>query len=138
MIMFAMIPVMIFLHMFADYHVQGILASMKQKSWWEKEGEMYKNDYKMALFCHAFEWTFIVLLPMLIQIFTRCEYWSGGDIARACLYIAMFLANCSFHYGVDDMKANEKSINLITDQVCHFGQVVITWLIWTIFIGWRY
>ena len=27
---------MLFLHVVDDYYLQGILASMKQKSWWQK------------------------------------------------------------------------------------------------------
>lgn len=49
--------VMLFLHIFDDYYLQGILASMKQKDWWRKQegyNEKYKDDYIPALFCHAF------------------------------------------------------------------------------------
>ena len=38
---------MIQLHIVDDYMLQGILASLKQKQWWEKNypQEIYKNDY---------------------------------------------------------------------------------------------
>ena len=51
---------MIFCHIVDDYYLQGFLASAKQKSWWEKNlpNKLYKNDYIIALFEHAFSWTF--------------------------------------------------------------------------------
>ena len=41
---------MLFCHIVDDYYLQGILASMKQKSWWEANAPvpLYKNDYKMS------------------------------------------------------------------------------------------
>lgn len=57
---------MLFCHVIDDYYLQGILASMKKKSWWEKNApdELYKNDYKMALFMHSFSWSFMIMLPL--------------------------------------------------------------------------
>ena len=59
---------MLFCHIVDDYYLQGILASMKQKSWWEANAPvpLYKNDYKMALFEHAFSWSFVMSLPLTI------------------------------------------------------------------------
>ena len=44
---------MLFAHVINDFGLQGILASMKQKSWWEKNNSanMYKYDYIVALLC---------------------------------------------------------------------------------------
>ena len=47
---------MILLHVIDDFHLQGILASMKQKEWWKKqEGykDLYKDDYITALMIHS-------------------------------------------------------------------------------------
>lgn len=37
---------MIFLHIVDDYYLQGILVSMKQKSWWEENApqRLYKSE----------------------------------------------------------------------------------------------
>ena len=53
---------MMFCHIINDYKLQGILASMKQKSWWEENGNdpLYKHDYIMALFEHSFSWAFLL------------------------------------------------------------------------------
>ena len=67
---------MIFCHCFADYFLQGILASMKQKRWWAKqapnisefEKSKYTNDYKAALIAHSIEWTFVVQIPLFIFV----------------------------------------------------------------------
>jgi len=48
---------MILAHIADDFYLQGNLAKMKQKVWWEKLFEyksLYKHDYKMALLIHSF------------------------------------------------------------------------------------
>lgn len=42
---------MLFDHVIDDFGLQGIMASMKQKSWWERNNSanMYKYDYIVAL-----------------------------------------------------------------------------------------
>nr|DAG49279.1 MAG TPA: hypothetical protein [Caudoviricetes sp.] len=59
---------MIWLHIYNDYHTQGILAQFKQKKWWEENypQDLYKNDWKIALYEHAFQWSFTVMLPLLV------------------------------------------------------------------------
>lgn len=110
---------MLFLHIVDDYYLQGILASMKQKKWWDKNclNELCKNDYKMALVEHAFSWTFMIMLPAMIV--------SGCGVA----YLIMFGLNWIIHGYVDNLKANEGKINLIQDQLIHVGQIVLTWVV---------
>lgn len=57
---------MLFCHIVDDYYLQGWLASAKQKSWWEKNAPnpLYKNDYIVALYEHAFSWTCMVHIPL--------------------------------------------------------------------------
>ena len=111
--------VMIFAHIVDDYYLQGILASLKQKTWWENQKSykpMYKYDYIVALIMHAFSWSFMVSLPILYFGFTK---W---------IAIAIIL-NTIVHGIVDDLKANKGKINLIVDQSIHITQVVITWVL---------
>ena len=98
----------------------GILASMKQKAWWEKNSpdEMYKNDYFIALFMHSFSWAFMVMLPTIL---------TGNFI------LWIFILNIGIHLIVDHSKANLKKINLIQDQSIHIVQIIITWIICIIF-----
>lgn len=119
---------MIFLHIVDDYYLQGILASMKQKSWWEKNAPdpLYKNDYRIALLEHAFSWTFMVMLPIAVCILL-------GYNIHMVYYFMFFICNFILHAYIDNEKANKKSINLITDQVFHLAQIVITWI--TCFCG---
>ena len=107
---------MIFLHIIDDYYLQGILASMKQKLWWQKNNpqKMYKYDYLMALFMHSFSWSFMIMLPSII---TKSFIWW------------IFLINLIMHFIVDHLKANLLKINLITDQAIHILQIILTWLI---------
>lgn len=115
---------MFFMHIVDDYYLQGILASMKQKSWWKKNAPdpLYKNDYKMALIEHAFSWTFMMMLPIVIYtaiIGTMLPIW---------FIVVFFVLNVTIHALVDNAKANEKTINLIQDQSVHFIQIICTWL----------
>ena len=113
--------IMLFMHIVDDYYLQGILAKMKQRSWWEENApqEKYKHDYKIALFMHAFSWTFMIMLPLLIvygfqyNVFLNAVVW----------------LNCFVHFHVDDLKANKKKINLWQDQLIHIVQIIITGLV---------
>ena len=110
---------MIFAHIVDDYYLQGILASLKQKTWWENQKSykpMYKYDYIVALIMHAFSWSFMISLPILYLGFTK---W---------IAVAIIL-NTIIHGIVDDLKANKGKINLIVDQSIHIVQIVITWVL---------
>ena len=81
---------MLFCHVVDDYYSQGILASMKQKSWWEKNApdELYKNDYKMALFMHSFSWSFMIMLPLTVYTILMGGTW----------YPALYVSNSIIHF----------------------------------------
>ena len=110
---------MILCHIIDDYYLQGILASMKQKEWWQTNAPnpLYKYDYLVALFMHSFSWTCsIMLVPTLYVL-----------IAGGSWYPILFIGNVILHMMVDDLKANQKKINLITDQTIHLLQIIWTW-----------
>lgn len=114
--------VMIFAHIVDDYYLQGILASLKQKTWWENQKSykpMYKYDYIVALIMHAFSWSFMVSLPILYLGFTK---W---------IAVAIIL-NTLVHGIIDDLKANKHKINLIVDQSIHIVQIIITWILFVV------
>lgn len=109
---------MIFAHIMDDYYLQGILAKMKQKKWWEENapGELYRHDYIVALIAHAFSWSFMITIPTL---FVSTNY----------IVMSIFIiVNTFVHADTDHAKANEHSINLIVDQVCHLIQIIMTWV----------
>ena len=116
---------MCFCHVIADFNQQGILSKMKQREWWRKQTTnlRYDNDYKMALLEHAFAWSFIVELPILVISVLQ------HNIALAWLVLLMYIPNTYTHYTADNWKANLKSLNLIEDQIIHFVQILITWVI---------
>jgi hypothetical protein len=115
---------MLFCHIVDDYYLQGWLASAKQKSWWEKNAPnpLYKNDYIMALCEHAFSWTFMIHVPIVVYSFV---YGLSLDVYVFCLFFAF---NWGIHAITDYMKANELKINLIQDQLIHIGQIILTWV----------
>lgn len=110
------LALMIFLHIIDDFCLQGIMASMKQKSWWQKDPvaakPLYRHDYIAALLAHSFSWAFMTMIPTLIW-----GKWSFG----------ILISNMLLHAYIDDMKANRGIINLIADQSIHIGQILITW-----------
>ena len=112
---------MIFLHIIDDYKLQGILASMKQKKWWEEQKEykkLYRCDYIPALIEHSFSWTFMMMLPIAVALRFNIGWW-----------ILAYISNMAIHAFVDDLKANKIKINLVTDQSIHLAQIIVTWLI---------
>ena len=114
----AVLFLMIFLHIIDDFCLQGIMASMKQKSWWQKDSvgsqPKYQNDYIAALFAHSFSWAFMIMLPVL---FWGTWHWP------------VLIANMITHAVIDDAKANKFQINLIQDQAYHMIQIFATWLL---------
>jgi hypothetical protein len=116
---FWILPIMLFMHIVDDYYLQGILASMKQKGWWQKQEtycDKYKNDYKVALCMHACSWTFMIMLPLLLY-FRFQQHWLVGLIATVNVWVHAF---------VDDLKANKKKLNLVQDQTIHLIQILAT------------
>ena len=117
---------MLFCHIVDDYYLQGWLASAKQKSWWEKNNPnpLYKNDYIAALFEHAFSWTFMIHLPLIVVMVIT------GKFITHSLFLLLFIINWGIHIITDDAKANKLIINLILDQSIHICQILLTWIIY--------
>lgn len=112
------IALMIFCHIIDDYRLQGILASMKQRSWWEENypERLYKYDYIMALAMHSISWSFMIMLPVAAYMGFR----------PTNIFFIMMVANSAIHAIVDDLKANRHKINLIVDQSVHMIQIIVT------------
>lgn len=117
------ILLMIFLHVVADYNLQGWLASAKQKSYWKENAPepKYKYDYIWALIMHSFAWTFMVMLPVAYVM----QFNINADFAF------LFIMNIALHAVVDHMKANLGVINLWQDQLIHMFQIAtMATLLW--------
>jgi hypothetical protein len=121
---------MFFLHIVDDFYIQGVLAQFKQKSWWEKNypQDLYKNDYKIALIEHGFSWTFCIMLPIVF-------YYYINNIEFSMLFFFCLFLNVITHALIDHMKANLYMISLSVDQMLHFYQIFLTWLILVAFIN---
>lgn len=119
--MIKLLLLMVLMHIVDDYYLQGILAKMKQKSWWEKqEGykSMYKDDYKMALLMHSMSWSIMILLPSMFILNV-----SGHMLC------SIFAVNTLLHYIIDNEKANKGRLNLMVDQTLHLAQIIVSWMI---------
>ena len=109
---------MIFLHIFADFTLQGLLGQLKQKNWWINNypQELYKYDWIICGILHAFEWAFVIYIP----IFIKYKFTLTLPIGIS------FVINIIIHFIVDHLKANKQKINLTVDQICHLLQIWIT------------
>lgn len=114
----ALILCMIFCHIVDDYYLQGLLAKLKQRSYWELNApdKMYKHDYLMALLMHSMSWSFMIMFPPLVHF----------DFEPPLMFFILWFANTAIHFTVDDFKANRRKINLIQDQTAHMIQIFIT------------
>lgn len=116
---FFVILLMIFCHIVDDYYLQGILAKMKQKSWWKEnapDDTHYKYDYIWALIIHAFSWAFMIMLPIAVVMNFKIDLLFG----------IIFGINVIIHAIVDNEKANKFRINLWVDQLIHLAQILGT------------
>lgn len=111
---------MIFMHIIADFVLQGIMAELKQKKTYEPYGEFYGNDWMGALFMHSFMWSFMVMLPW--------AYVMEFNIGLS--FMVILFVNTAVHAIIDHAKCNMFKINLITDQSLHVFQIIITnWML---------
>lgn len=120
---------MLFCHIVDDYYLQGILSSMKQKSWWKQNApdKLYSKDYIMALLEHAFSWTFMIMIIPVLYTMHSTNY------ITEIMIIIFFIINMIIHAIIDNLKANKLSINLIEDQIVHIIQIFMTWVIFVFF-----
>jgi len=133
-LIFYILLTMFFCHIVDDYYLQGWLANGKQREWWQKNAPLplYKNDYKMALIEHGFSWSYMIHLPLIVYSF--CEIKDAG---MAIFIGGSVVINAFIHAFVDDLKANKKKINLIIDQICHFIQIGVTFVIFYLLLATR-
>ena len=119
---------MFFFHVLDDYVLQGCLANLKQKEWWKKNApnELYKFDYIMALVCHSISWAFMITLLLVIATISLNIYQGINFQDNLWILLLTYPINVTIHAIVDDLKANKHAINLIQDQIIHFGQILVT------------
>lgn len=110
---------MIFCHVVDDYYLQGWLAQDKQKIYWTNCPSEYKYDYIWVSIMHAFSWSFMIMLPIMVV--------SGFTVSW--IFVVVFVVNLLVHAFVDDSKANKKKINLWQDQLIHMLQIIITFAV---------
>ena len=112
---------MLLAHFFTDFHLQGILADMKQEQWWKRQ-ERYnsknKYDYVAALVIHSAEWTLWMMIPLLLL--------PHLDLGMFLLLAAL---NIVVHSLTDNSKANYRDISLVQDQVIHLAQIAFTYAV---------
>lgn len=111
---------MLFLHVLADFNLQGVLAKMKQKRWWAKR-DGGKYDYITALIIHGYSWSFMVHIPFALLIFLLETSLHIPTLAMS------IIVHAALHAIIDHEKANSRWFNLTEDQIFHVVQLVIIW-----------
>ena len=108
-------------HYLADFVFQGQIALYKQKSWWKENypDKKYKNDWIISLMIHSVFWTLAILLPAIIF----------GLLNDTILSIMILIFNSIYHAFVDHLKCNRLLINLVSDQMCHVIQIIVTYCV---------
>ena len=134
---------MILLHILEDFHLQGILANMKQKSWWLSEcvklgityeSSKYRRDHVVSLIVHALENSIFITLPLIIDGLITTFTTNPNN----CLFIGwafIIFANTVAHAIIDDFKCNSKGINLIVDQILHFIFIILFFSLYEKYLG---
>ena len=137
---------MLFFHIVDDYYLQGVLAKLKQKSYWTnknnypqeiamnpKKLDKYSTDWFPALLMHSFSWSFMILLPMILFV-GASGYADSQGMYNTLLYFVLgaFVVNTVIHFIVDHLKANTYSLTLVTDQMIHLLQIIVTFMVATI------
>lgn len=120
---------MFYLHIVDDFYLQGLLAQLKQKSWWKEHypDTLYEHDWFIALVEHAFSWAFTIMIP----ITTHMLYIRKSN---AIFYSIVLFINVVIHAITDHIKANRVQISLLQDQCIHFIQIFITWGAYLLFV----
>lgn len=126
---------MILLHIVEDFHLQGILANMKQKSWWDKQivdfppkkANKYRKDYIISLMVHSLENSIFITLPIIINDLYY-TFTVNKDNTLWFVWVIDIWLNTYYHYLIDDLKCNKMKINLIIDQLLHLVMIVFIWL----------
>jgi len=115
---------MIYLHLIDDYVLQGILAKLKQKDFWNNYGQNYVGDYGVALLEHGFMNSFLVHIPIYLWL---CKN-------EVVLFASVLLLG-NIHATIDDLKENQKKLNLTQDQVLHIVLIIIWWILFSLVGG---
>lgn len=116
---------MLFFHVVDDYYLQGILAKLKQRSYWKEHApdKMYRHDYIVALIAHAFSWCVSIHIPVIV-------WWHLYGGFSIVMFLLNFVLQMAIHAVVDDMKANKRKINLIKDQLLHVLQICASFVLY--------
>lgn len=110
---------MLLAHFFTDFHLQGILADMKQEQGWKQQNEYnskYKYDYLAALVIHSAEWTLWMMIPLFLL--------PHLDLG---IFLPLAALNIVVHSLTDNSKVNYKDISLVQDQIIHLAQIAFTY-----------
>ena len=134
---------MVLLHILEDFHLQGILANMKQKSWWQSEcvklgityeSSKYRRDYIVSLIIHALENSIFITLPLIIDSLIA-TFTTNPNNGLFIGWAFIIFANTVVHAIIDDFKCNSKGINLIVDQILHFIFIILFFSLYEKYLG---
>ena len=112
---------MLFAHVIADYTLQGNFVFLKTKKFWVEQGKN-ENSFIPALIAHSFLVSFCISLPLYM-----------ADVTESKM-VASIIINTIIHSIVDHLSANSNKFGLITDQLIHVIQIVLTYIVLTVIL----
>lgn len=134
---------MVLLHILEDFHLQGILASMKQKSWWLSEctklgitydSSKYRYDHIVSLIVHALENSIFITLPFIVDgLITTFTTNPNNSFFIGWAFI--IILNTAIHAYIDSFKCNKMAINLVMDQVLHLIFMILYFGLYEPYLG---
>ena len=125
-----MLIAMIFMHIWDDFGRQGILAQLKQRSWWKENAPafLYRHDYIAALIIHSIDCAIFIMIPVAAPAFILNNQY------LLWMLIPMLIINTTLHAIIDNLKCNKHRIKLWEDQLMHLFQIFMTWIVAIIFL----
>lgn len=130
------------MHIIGDFVLQGnFLANAKQKNYWIKQIDLeypadkvgidkhqkakrfYQLDFIPVLLSHSLLWTSCIFLPIGIYLAYTNQLQDMIPI-----FTIEYILNLFMHAIVDDLKANDRVINLCIDQLLHILQIAVTYV----------
>lgn len=128
MVKLIVLILMIEMHILADYKTPDCLQNFKQQKWWKDNfpnKDWWKTEFIVGLGLHAFQWALFIMIPPV-------SYTLYTDPAKPGINSlpSIFILNILIHAYVDHLKANKGKLSLIEDQLMHFIQIIVTWILY--------
>lgn len=140
---FLLLFIMFFLGIVAEFNMQGKLLKLKSEQWWDQQlarydlpddfpdsrqaHKMYRFDFLVGLILHGFLWSFMILLPLLVLMFVKNDFY-------VLAYVLCLIGNTAIHAFVSHLMCNRFIINLAEEQIGRIIQILVSWSLFSLWL----